>query len=110
MPPLQPLEHRSGTRSGHPEPPRGSAAVVILSRTPRRDNGRPLPPSPRWGEGQEGPQHRTVFRFAPSLSAASIFAMYAAASGTLQSVSPMSTSTGPIAFAAAFARAVNGTT
>src|SRR5688572_5529452 len=55
-------------------------------------------------------QHIAVLRFFPTRPIDSIFAMYAHASGTWHDVSPMSTSTVPIARPTAFAFAVSGAT
>ena len=53
-------------------------------------------------------QHFIVFRFLPTRPIFSILAMYSVASGTLQDVSPIATSTLPIFLAVAFACFSNG--
>jgi hypothetical protein len=57
--------------------------------------------------GEKALQHVADFRFFPWRPAAITLWMYAAASGTLQSVSPASTVTAPTAFAVAVAAGVN---
>jgi len=53
---------------------------------------------------------RNVFRFRPARPIAATFSIAATAAGTWQAVSPMSTSTGPIASAARRAASLSGTT
>lgn len=79
-------------------------------RRARRATGWRGMPGIRTVAGQRDAQHRADFRFAPTRPIFSTFAMYSVATGTLQSVSPMSTEYPRSAFAVDFASASSGLT
>jgi hypothetical protein len=101
--PLQPLEHRSvGV-------PPSVFRTREVSRWFTREAYRIRRSAERQPTGTPH-QHAACARFFPTRPIFSILEMYSQASGTWHDVSPMSTSTAPIALPIAFAFAVSGAT